>query len=173
MRIHRVFPQALRRCLWAALGMAIAGPAAADVELCNETKALRYQVVLGYYDPAPKSWVSQGWFVLAPGKCTTVHTGPIAQGAIYLYADYFIPTRETGNLWTDIAMAAVVADSAGSISGEFGLCSLKQAFEILGDTKCRNRGFDHVGAVEIKTGDATSISVELFDRGQRRVSRAK
>lgn len=149
------------------LGLASAWPAAADVELCNESRLLHYQAVLGYFDPAPKEWISRGWLVMAPGKCVMANTGPIANGALYLHAEYFVPARDGA------AATAGAASAPGTISGNYGLCALKDGFEILGDKKCRSRGFDTVNAAEVKTGEARSVSIELFEGGQIRVTRTR
>jgi len=154
----------------AILGLLCSFPAAADVELCNEARLIKYQVAIGFFDPAPGAWVSMGWSIVAPGKCMVVPTGPLTKGAIYLHADYYVPTKDTGNVWVDLIAAGIAADMAGSIVGEFDICTQEKAFEILGDTKCVNRGFRRSGAVELKIGDARSALVELLDQGGWRVT---
>jgi uncharacterized membrane protein len=63
-----------------------AGPAWADLRLCNMT-AGRVGVALGYRDA--QGWVTEGWWNLNARGCETLLTGPLAARFYYIYAvDY-------------------------------------------------------------------------------------
>ena len=71
-----------------ALGLALlgAGPARADLRLCNQTES-KVGVSLGYRDT--QGWVTEGWWELKPKGCETLLSGSLAARFYYVFAvDY-------------------------------------------------------------------------------------
>ena len=112
----------------AFLGFALlgAGPAKADLRLCNQTGS-KVGISLGYRDP--QGWVTEGWWDLAPKACETLLKGALAARFYYVFAvDY---TR--GGEW----------------SGRSLMCTRDSEFTIRGLEDCLARGYDRNGFFEV------------------------
>ena len=117
-----------------------AGPAWADLRLCNMT-AGRVGVALGYRDA--QGWVTEGWWNLNARGCETLLTGPLAARFYYIYAvDY---------------------DRGGEWSGRSLMCARDREFTIRGVEDCLARGFDRSGFFEVDTGEQKSWTIQLMD----------
>lgn len=100
-----------------ALGtLGLAGEAEAGLEVCNQTDT-RHQVAIGYSDEG--TWVSEGWWGVDPGACTTVIGGDLKVRNLY-----YRPTA-----------------SGHDYGGEYAFCVDSAAFTIRGDTDCAARGY--------------------------------
>ncbi|MGH1574643.1 DUF1036 domain-containing protein [Methylobacterium sp. P31] len=124
------------------LGLALlgAGPAKADLRLCNQT-ASKVGISLGYRDP--QGWVTEGWWDLAPKACETLLKGALAARFYYVFAvDY---TR--GGEW----------------SGRSLMCTRDSEFTIRGIEDCLARGYDRNGFFEVDTGEQKSWTIQLTD----------
>jgi uncharacterized membrane protein len=68
-----------------AFGLALmtAGPASADLRMCNNT-GNRVSVALAYTDG--QGWVSEGWWNLKSLDCATLLRGTLAAQYYYVYA---------------------------------------------------------------------------------------
>ncbi|UMY19875.1 DUF1036 domain-containing protein [Methylobacterium organophilum] len=129
--------------VWAAGLCILAGPAQADLRLCNQT-ASKVGVTLGYRDP--QGWVTEGWWDLKPKDCATLLRGALAARFYYVFAvDY---TR--GGEWSGRAM----------------MCTKDTAFTIRGVEDCLARGYDRNGFIEVDTGEQKSWTIQLGDPGQ-------
>jgi uncharacterized membrane protein len=107
------------------------GPAEAVLNVCNKT-ALSTRVALGRFDGT--SWTSQGWWMLKPGDCAGLLTGPLNARYYYLYA-----TDGAGGTW----------------EGKTHFCVAPQAkFLAPGRADCGKRGFEQRGFFEVDTGAA-------------------
>ena len=124
------------------LGIALfgAGPAKADLRLCNQT-ASKVGIALGYRDP--QGWVTEGWWDVAPKACETLLKGALAARFYYVFAvDY---TR--GGEW----------------SGRSLMCTRDSEFTIRGVEDCLARGYDRNGFFEVDTGEQKSWTIQLTD----------
>ena len=117
-----------------------AGPALADLRMCNMTTS-RIGIALGYRDP--QGWVTEGWWNLAARGCETLLKGPLAGRFYYVYAtDY---------------------DRGGDWSGRALMCTRDREFTIRGVEDCLARGFDRNGFFEVDTGEQKSWTIQLTD----------
>lgn len=115
-----------------------AGPAAADLELCNKTES-RVGVALGYKDK--DGWASEGWWNIAPNACETLLPGPLIARYYYVFAvDY---------------------DKGGSWSGDAILCTRDKLFTIRGIKNCQERGYQKTGFFEVDTQENSTWTVSL------------
>ncbi|WP_183510123.1 DUF1036 domain-containing protein [Methylobacterium brachythecii] len=128
----------------AVSSLATAGPARADLRMCNLTGS-KIGVTLGYRDP--QGWVTEGWWDLKPKDCGTLLKGTLSARFYYVYAVDF--TR--GGEWSGRAM----------------MCTRDTAFTIRGVEDCLARGYDRNGFIEVDTGEQKSWTIQLTDPGQR------
>jgi uncharacterized membrane protein len=133
-------PLALSVVLGIGVALLGAGPAKADLRLCNQT-ASKVGISLGYRDP--QGWVTEGWWDLAPKACETLLKGALAARFYYVFAvDY---TR--GGEW----------------SGRSLMCTRDSEFTIRGVEDCLARGYDRNGFFEVDTGEQKSWTIQLTD----------
>ena len=125
-------------CAAFLLSTLAAGPAAADLELCNKTES-RVGVALGYKDK--DGWASEGWWNIGPNACETLYPGPLIARYYYVFAvDY---------------------DKGGSWSGDAILCTRDKLFTIRGISDCQGRGYQKTGFFEVDTQENTTWTVSL------------
>jgi len=121
----------------------MAGPAAADLRICNQT-ANRIGISIGYQDGS--SWVTEGWFNLKGNGCEIILKGKLNSRYYYVFAlDY---------------------DRGGEWSGPNYMCTRDTEFSIRGPQDCHARGFDRAGFLEIDTAEQADWTVELGEGGQ-------
>src|SRR4051812_43286221 len=139
----------VRRAL--VIGMvlgAVAGPAAADFRLCNNTSS-RVGVALGYKDA--EGWTTEGWWNLAARSCETLLRGGLVARFYYVYAvDY---------------------DRGGEWSGKAFMCTRDKEFTIRGIEDCLARGFDRTGFFEVDTAEQRSWTVQLTESTEQAPTR--
>ena len=137
--VRRLLPLAGLACAAAAW----AGPARADLRLCNITES-RVGIAVGYRDAG--GWVTEGWWNLAARGCETLLGGDLAARFYYIYAvDY---------------------DRGGDWSGRSLMCTRDREFTIRGVEDCLARGFDRSGFFEVDTAEQKSWTVQLIDPGR-------
>ncbi len=120
-----------------------AGPAAADLRICNQTSS-RVGVAVGYRDE--RGWVSEGWWNMTPGNCETLLRGALRARFYYIFAvDY---------------------DRGGEWGGRHFLCTQQRAFTIRDGENCQQRGYERTGFFEIDTGELVTWTVQLTDPGR-------
>jgi uncharacterized membrane protein len=125
---------------FSALG---AGPAAADLRLCNKTKS-RIGVAIGYKDN--QTWTTEGWWNVPSNACEVILSGPLISRFYYVYAvDY---------------------DQGGEWSGHAIMCTRDKMFTIQGIDDCVARGYDRSGFFEIDTGEQKSWTVQFTQPSQ-------
>jgi uncharacterized membrane protein len=130
----------LRAALAAAMLMAGAAPAAADLKLCNATTS-RVGVAVGYQDQS--GWATEGWWNIASQTCETLLRGPVPSRFIYVHAiDY---------------------DRGGEWVGSNFMCTQDKSFAIRGVQDCQKRGYKRTGFFEVDTGDAKEWTIRLTD----------
>jgi uncharacterized membrane protein len=128
------------RCLLFAILICAAGPASAKLAVCNKTAAPA-KVALGRFDGA--TWMSEGWWTIAPGTCATLLDTPLKARYYYLFA-------------TD--------GGAGSWSGSRAFCvSQTGKFSIGGRSDCASRGYDEKSFFEVDTGNKPDWTQYLSD----------
>ncbi|WP_245524571.1 DUF1036 domain-containing protein [Methylobacterium nonmethylotrophicum] len=126
--------------LLAVLG---AGPARADLRMCNMTGS-RIGIALGYRDSG--GWVTEGWWNLSAKGCETLLKGALAARYYYVFAvDY---------------------DRGGEWSGRSLMCTRDREFTIRGVEDCLARGYDRNGFFEVDTGEQKSWTIQLTDPGR-------
>lgn len=117
-----------------------AGPALADLRMCNTTGS-RIGVAIGYRDA--QGWVTEGWWNLAPRACETLLRGTLAARFYYVHAvDY---------------------DKGGEWTGKSIMCTRNKEFTIRGIEDCLSRGYDRSGFFEVDTGEQKGWTIQLTD----------
>lgn len=112
--------------------------AAASLRICNETDHTR-SIAIGYGNDG--TWTSEGWWNIDPGKCASVISGDLNNRYYYYRA-----TR-TGAEFSDEG---------------YMFCTDQQAFTIVGDDQCTERGYRREGFRKIDTGPtARSFTLTL------------
>jgi uncharacterized membrane protein len=140
MTMDKIGRRTVALCALAAALIA-AGPASADLRMCNNT-GNRVSVALAYTNG--EGWVSEGWWNLKPLDCATLLRGALAAQYYYLYA-----MDERGGEW----------------KGKAFMCTSDREFKIDGRQDCFVRGYDRTGFFEVDTGkDAKSWTVQLTDQ---------
>jgi uncharacterized membrane protein len=130
----------MRFLLALVLLLAAGGPAAAGLTVCNKA-AHAAKVALGRFDGT--RWSSQGWWHIAPGKCTELLAGNLVARYYYLYA-------------SDTA--------SGSWGGSTNFCvGTDDRFTIAGRGGCAAHGFDRRGFFEIDTRSRLDWTQSLSD----------
>lgn len=103
--------------IFAAPLFSITTPAHAKLKICNETGETR-DVAIGYKNS--DGWISEGWWGLVDGDCTTV----IKDDLTNLF--YYYRAKHKG----------------GDFDGDkYNFCTESRAFTIIGDQDCQTRGF--------------------------------
>lgn len=134
---------ALRVSFFAASLVALAGPAAAELKLCNTTSS-RIGVAIGYKDE--QGWVSEGWWNVASQTCEVLLKGTLVARYYYIHAlDY---------------------DRGGEWGGKAFMCTGDKAFTIRGVQDCPSRGFKRSGFFEVDTNEEKDWTVRLADPGE-------
>jgi uncharacterized membrane protein len=119
---------------------ALAAPAQAGLNVCNKG-ARDVKVAVGLFNGT--RWTSQGWWQVAPKKCSALIPGKLVARYYYMYA----------------------SDGAvGSWDGGKSFCVGTDAqFSIVGRGGCAARGFDRRGFFEIDTGNRLDYTQILSD----------
>lgn len=144
------------------------------VQFCNESSLnYRYLFAFAYYDKFKNSWVSKGWYTLDPGECITPLYGDI-NNEIYLYGIYRLfksrksssAKKSFGDFFADLA----VISSLGVIEGNYKFCvHPEKAFEVVGHTRCRNRGKVSKGFQKLELFSGHNVLIEFYDQGEYRI----
>jgi len=134
MRVFRVIPilcGLMLVSLWA-------GPASADLRVCNNTPS-RVGVALGYRDN--QGWVSEGWYLLKANSCETLLKEDLIARYYYIYAQDY----DRGGEWT----------------GRTPMCTRDKEFQIRGIEECLARGFYRTRFFEIDSVEQKSWTIQL------------
>ncbi len=119
-----------------------AGPAAADLKLCNTTTS-RVGIAIGYKDE--RGWTSEGWWNVASQTCEVLLKGSLVARYYYIHAlDY---------------------DRGGEWGGKAFMCTDDKAFTIRGVQDCQTRGYKRSGFFEVDTTEEKDWTVRLTDPG--------
>ena len=102
--------------------------AQAEFRVCNDSGVSRSLAVAYGSDGA---WISEGWWVIAPGDCATAISGPLKQRYIY---------------WRATAAGQDFAHDG------YMFCTTAEPFTIEGDENCAERGFETAGFRMADTG---------------------
>ena len=128
----------LALCVLAAVPILAAAPARADLKVCNDTDRL-LGVAVGYR--AGGTWISEGWWRIAPKACTAVIEGDLDARFFYVHAE----DDRAGNRW----------------GGPVMMCTSIKEFRVEGLTDCYPRGYERTGFFEVDTGDQRNWQVRL------------
>jgi uncharacterized membrane protein len=143
MKRHISSRIAVRAGFLAVSLFALAGPAAAELKLCNTTSS-RIGVAIGYKDE--QGWVSEGWWNVASQTCEVLLKGTLVARYYYIHAlDY---------------------DRGGEWGGKAFMCTGDKAFTIRGVDDCPSRGFKRSGFFEVDTNEEKDWTVRLADPGE-------
>jgi len=115
-------------------GLLVAATTAAQAELiiCNNT-AYTQGVSIGYN--SGDQWVSEGWWNVSPGACSTVVGGDLRQRYYYYRAEI----------------------DGGPFRGEdYYFCTTPSEYTIYGDGNCAARGYDREAFSQIDTGQSNT-----------------
>jgi uncharacterized membrane protein len=118
-------------------------PARADLRVCNLTRIL---VNLAVGASAGDDFVTEGWWTVTPGSCSTPIRGPLTGRYVYLYA-------------TDIHNVDV-------LKGSVSMCIDRGKFKAYGVQNCWRRGLQAVNFVEIDTLDSPDWTTFLTGVGR-------
>ncbi|MBB4314965.1 DUF1036 domain-containing protein [Roseospira marina] len=115
-----------------AVVLATATPAYAGLEVCNQTNVSRW-VAVGY--SKDDMWTSEGWWQVDPGNCALVQDGDLTQQYYYYRAE----------------------DPEENFEGDgYMFCGVDDAFTIVGDQDCDERGYKTLDFREVDTGQNTT-----------------
>ncbi|MGI9354478.1 MAG: DUF1036 domain-containing protein [Rhizobiaceae bacterium] len=117
-----------------------AQPAQADLQVCNDTKAL-VGVSIGF--SKNKKWITEGWWRIPASVCTSVIEGKLDTRYFYLHAEE--------------------ADSGGRWRGPHFMCTSNKQFKINGTKDCFARGYEQTGFFEVDTGNQENWQVRLTE----------
>lgn len=121
-----------------------AGPARAELRLCNKTDS-QVGIAVGYRNKV--EWSTEGWWNLPANSCETLIPGQLASRFYYIYAiDY---------------------DQGGEWGGRAFMCTREKEFTIPGIADCVARGYERTGFFEIDTGEQRSWTVQLTEPVQQ------
>lgn len=141
--ISELQPQRMLAAAFVVAALCLPAAALADFRLCNGTSG-RVGVAVGYKDG--DTWISEGWWNLAPNSCETLMRGPLVARYYYVYAvDY---------------------DQGGEWSGKAYMCTRDREFTIRGLQDCLARGYNRTGFFEVDTGEQKNWTVQLTEQGQ-------
>ena len=121
--------------------VSFAGPALADLRVCNET-GNPISIALGYR--AERGWQSEGWWVAPPAQCATVFQGDLNSRFFYIFAA------------DDIG--------GGAWEGSVFMCTRDESFTIFGVEDCLARGYERTGFFEVDTQNRSEWMLQLTDR---------
>jgi uncharacterized membrane protein len=111
------------------LSMLAAPIAQADVDMCNKTSStLNFAIASWVSEPYDTNQVS-GWFVLAPGTCSTLWGGDYTGRSVYSYAFF---TNGEDYIATDEYFASICVPLDGSKFTRRGSWKLLQSCDGLG-----------------------------------------
>lgn len=117
-----------------------AGPARAELQLCNFTES-RVGVSVGYKND--NAWVTEGWWNVMARGCVVLVPGTLSGRYYYVHGiDY---------------------DRGGSWSGKVKMCVDDKSFTIKGVKDCASRGHKELGFYEVDTGEANDYTIRLTD----------
>ena len=126
------------------IGLATASvPARADLRVCNLTRIL---LNLAVGTNVGEDFVTEGWWTVTPGSCSTPIHGPLTGRYVYLYA-------------TDIHNADV-------LKGSVSMCTDRGRFKVFGVQNCWRRGLQAVNFAEIDTLDSPDWTTFLTGVGR-------
>jgi len=122
----------IKTAIFTGLFVGLSGAAHAGLTICNET-AYKQGVSIGY--KSGDAWVSEGWWNLPTGGCSTVVRGDLKNRYYYYRAEV----------------------NGGDFDGEdYMFCTTTTEYTIVGDTNCRGRGYDRESFREIDTGPTST-----------------
>jgi uncharacterized membrane protein len=125
------------------IGLAVPGPAYAELKLCNSTSS-RIGVAIGYKDK--DGWASEGWWNVDSSTCALLIQDKLRARFYYVYAfDY---------------------DKGGEWGGPIPMCTHDVEFTIKGIESCENRGYKKSGFFEVDTQEQTDWTVKLTDQSE-------
>ncbi|MCA3555007.1 DUF1036 domain-containing protein [Aestuariivirga sp.] len=132
----------LRNTALAAGALIVAGltaaPAQADLKVCNNTEST-VNVAMGYKDN--KGWATEGWWTIAPQKCTPLLKGDLIARYYYVFA--------------------IDRDKGGSWGGKSMMCTNTKVFTIRGIADCESQGYTKTGFFEVDTREEKDWTVSL------------
>ncbi|MDA7424708.1 DUF1036 domain-containing protein [Thalassococcus lentus] len=122
--------------------LALCGTAAtAELTICNEGPD-RQSLAIGY-EALGGVWTSEGWWGIDPGACKTVRSRALDK------PDFFYRATTSG----------------GAFDAPFAFCTASEAFTILGDKDCSERGYRRERFAKIDTDGARSYRLVLGANG--------
>lgn len=119
-----------------------ATPAHADFTVCNKS-SFKIFVAFGYWDREQKAWVSEGWWTLEKGDCSTVYPKNLVESKYYVYAE----STDRNDTW----------------GGKYPFCASDDEFTIVGDTDCKSRGYYSLSFFEVEVGDERDATQNIVD----------
>lgn len=117
--------------------VSFAGPAAAELNICNKSTRRTVSVAVAYKDGS--RWVSRGWWTLQQGECKTPIGGNLSNRYYYYYAH----------------------GDGGSWAGDHRFCTISAKFELYNPKSCDNGNFK--GFAELDVEGKTSWTNNLVD----------
>lgn len=121
--------------------VALAGPARADLNVCNQS----FDVLnLAFGQPGERGFETEGWWRVAPNQCATLIHGALAVRYVYLFA-------------TDVFGKSV-------LPGSVPMCVAPRRFRIIGEGDCLLRGHIEARFVQIDTGREPDWTVFVAPR---------
>ncbi|WMS44240.1 DUF1036 domain-containing protein [Acuticoccus sp. MNP-M23] len=139
----------MRRIILLAPCLVLASPSAhAALEICNAAPVVA-SVAIGYKGAA--GWMSEGWWNVPAGACENVISESLTLTHYYWRAN----NNASGDHWP---------------AGRYMFCITDEAFTIVGDTACADRGYSQVGFNEIVTNGAGHHTITLTEEARRQAA---
>lgn len=137
------FARVFRRAMIATValaGLLAAQPATAGYDVCNQTR-FPVDAAIAYFDQG--RWISVGWYHVQPDACRQLLTGALNNQYYYLFAE----RAGGGYIW----------------EGDYYFCAADDAFEIVGDSDCRRRGYYALGFFEVDVRNSKHWTTDLVE----------
>ena len=103
----------------------------AGLEICNTTGDVQ-EISIGYKGDG--GWTSEGWWLIEPSKCATPIGGDLNQQTYYYRAEI---------------------NGGPFEGGSYYFCTDTAAYTIVGDTNCKDRGYDRESFQPFDVGEGT------------------
>ena len=122
------------------LSVLVTVPAQASYDVCNRT-GFEVDVAMVYFDQG--NWVSVGWYSILGGNCEQILTPALNNQYYYLFAEQI----DGPTIW----------------DGKHYFCASDEAFEIVGNHDCRDRGYYELGFFEVDVRNSKHWTTDLVD----------
>ncbi len=116
--------------------------APAGYTICNDSKMPLWSAIA---QKSGANFISHGWWKSAPGTCAKAITTPLATDKVFLYAQ--------------------LPNGKPIVTGAAQFCIAALAFDVQGNTRCKERGLQSAGFAETVTKGQSGYAAHIGDEG--------